>query len=353
MIEANKTSLRESRPQGLTFTQMGQDIKKHRLTMYKVLAVTFVLSAIYALSLPNYYTCKVMLAPEITNTKGSGSLAGLASSFGINLSSGTTGGDALTPTLYPELMNSVSFRSSLFPVTIPYDGNKITYFDYLKNHQKSPWWSAAMKAVFSLFSSSSEPVDEKINPFQLTEDQSAVAEQMTEKVVCDVDAVTMAITINVTDQDPLVAATMADSVKTRLQNFITHYRTQKARVDLAYNQKLYKETKTRYEKARQLYAEYSDANQDIILQTVRQRQTDLENEMQLQYNAYTQVAAQLLAAEAKVQQETPAFTTLQPASVPLKKKGPHRSRICLIALFIAFLGSSIYAINKEGHLSSL
>ena len=119
MIEANKTSLRESRPQGLTFTQMGQDIKKHRLTMYKVLAVTFILSAIYALSLPNYYTCKVMLAPEITNTKGSGSLAGLASSFGINLNNGTSGGDALTPTLYPELMNSVSFRTSLFPVTIP------------------------------------------------------------------------------------------------------------------------------------------------------------------------------------------------------------------------------------------
>ena len=332
---------------------MGQDIKKHRFTMYKALAVAFILSVIYSLSIPNYYTCKVMLAPEITNTKGSGSLAGIASSFGINLSSGSTGGDALTPTLYPELMNSVSFRASLFPVTIPYDGDKITYFDYLKNHQQSPWWSAAMKAVISLFSSSSESVNDSINPFQLTEGQSVVVEQMVEKVVCDVDAVTMAITINVTDQDPLVAATMADSVKTRLQNFITHYRTQKARVDLAYNQKLYKETKARYEKARQLYAEYSDANQDVILQTVRQRQTDLENDMQLQYNAYTQVAAQLLAAEAKVQQETPAFTTLQPASVPIKKKGPHRSRICLMALFVAFIGTSIYAFHKEGHLSSL
>lgn len=342
-----------SRPQLITFSQMWQDIKIHRLIIYKVLAAAFMLSVAYSLSIPNYYVCKVMLAPEITNSKGAGSLAGIASSFGINLNNGTSGGDALTPMLYPELMNSVSFRTSLFPVTIPYEGNIITYFEYLKNYQKRPWWSSAVKSLVSLFNNQSSMLTDSINPFQLTEDQSAVAEKMAEKVVCDVDAVTMAITINVTDQDPLVAATMADSVKTRLQSFITHYRTQKARVDLAYNQKLYKETKARYEKARQLYAEFMDANQDVILQTVRQKQTDLENEMQLQYNAYTQVAAQLLAAEAKVQQETPAFTTLQPASVPLKKKGPKRARICLVTLFIAFICTSIYAIHKEGHLSSI
>ena len=48
---------------------------------------------------------------------------------------------------------------------------------------------------------------------------------------------------------------------------------------------------------------------------------DLENEMQLQYKAYNTASAQLLAAEAKVQQETPAFTTLQSATVPVKKAG--------------------------------
>lgn len=350
---AIQTQNTEPRPQGLTFTQMWQDIKKHRLTMYKVLAAACVLSVIYALSLPNYYTCKVMLAPEISGSKGSSSLAGLASTFGISLGGATNGADALTPTLYPELMNSVAFRASLFPVTISYEGEKMTYFDYLKNNQKAPWWSMAISGIKSMFNGQSSMVNEKINPFQLTEDQSAVDEQMAEKVVCDVDPMTMAITINVTDQDPVVAATMADSVQRRLQNFITHYRTQKARVDLVHTRKLYNETKAKYEAARKRYASFTDANQKVFLERVRSQQADLENELQIQTRAYSNVAAQLQLAEAKIQEETPAFTTLQPASVPLKKKGPKRSRICLIALFIAFLGSSIYAINKEGHLSSL
>lgn len=350
---AIQTQNTEPRPQGLTFTQMWQDIKKHRLTMYKVLAAACVLSVIYALSLPNYYTCKVMLAPEISSSKGSSSLAGLASTFGISLGSGGNGADALTPTLYPDLMNSVAFRASLFPVTISYKGEKLTYFDYLSHHQKSPWWSMAISGIKSIFAAP-EPVEgQRINPFQLTDDQSAVAELMAEKVVCDVDPMTMAITINVTDQDPVVAATMADSVQRRLQNFITHYRTQKARVDLGHTRKLYKETKAKYDSARQRYASFADANQHVFLERVRSQQANLENELQIQTRAYSNVAAQLQLAEAKVQEETPAFTTLQPASVPLKKKGPKRSRICLIALFIAFLGTSIYAIKKEGHLSSL
>ena len=146
---------------------------------------------------------------------------------------------------------------------------------------------------------------------------------------------------------------MADSVKNRLQNFITDYRTSKVRVDLKYYQKLVVETKARYERARRLYADFADSNQDVILETVRQRQTDLENEMQLQFNAYQQVAAQLLAAEAKVQQETPAFTTLQSATVPVLKAGPRRALICLIFLFLAFLGTTAWILYKEDDLKPL
>jgi capsule polysaccharide export protein KpsE/RkpR len=163
----------------------------------------------------------------------------------------------------------------------------------------------------------------------------------------------MVISINVVDQNPLIAAQMADSVKERLQKFIIDYRTSKVRVDLEYNKKLYAETKARYDKARRRYAEFADANQDVILESVRQRQTELENEMQLQYNAYTQVAAQLLAAEANVQQETPAFTTLQSATVPVLKAGPKRAQMCLIFLLLAFLGTTAWILYKEDDLKSL
>jgi hypothetical protein len=122
---------------------------------------------------------------------------------------------------------------------------------------------------------------------------------------------------------------------------------------LDYNKKLYKEAKARYEKARRLYSEYADANQDIILQSARSRLIDLENEMQLQFNAYNTIANNLTAAEAKVQQETPAFTTLQSATVPVKKAGPARTKTCLVLLFLAFLCTSVWILHKEDDLKPL
>jgi hypothetical protein len=365
MNEENKYI--EQEESSIDFGKIFKDLLKHKGLYFKVLPVAFVLAAIYALSLPNYYNCQVKLSPEMSGSKSTSGLASLASSFGVNLGSAMGNGtEALFPTLYPDLMNSVDFKTSLFPVPVTIEGNKdkgeqdrtMSYYDYMENEQKAPWWSVVSPGkvigwVISLFKEDKEEESSKVDPFRLTKEQTEIVQAIDKNIVCDVDKKTMVITINVTDQDPVICATMADTVKNRLQNFITDYRTSKARVDLEYNKKLYAETKARYDKARRLYAEFVDANQDIILQTVRQRQVELENDMQLQYNAFTQVAAQLMAAEAKVQEDTPAFTTLQSATVPVKKAGPGRAKIYLVFLFLAFLGVTAWILHKEDDLKSL
>lgn len=350
-----KTRNKTKRP---TIAQLWQDVLKHKKLYAVVLAATFLIVALFTLGVPNYYRCEVKLAPELSGSNRSRSgLASLASNFGINLGSNNNGVDAIFPTLYPDLMNSVAFKASLFPVKVQRkdDDTPMTYYDYLKHHQRSPWWSSAIKAVFSIFSKEESKGESEVDvdPFRLTKEQSGVIGLMKSKVVCDVDKNTMVITINVTDQDPLIAATMADSVQERLQDFITDYRTRKARVDLAYSQKLYKEAEERYEKARRSSAASNDANRRVFLDRVRSEQVKLNNEMNLKYQAYSLVAEQLRLAEAKVQEETPAFTLLQPATVPVRKAGPARARTCLIFLFLAFLATTAWVFHKEHHLIPL
>ena len=350
---SENTDKKQTQKGGLSidFGKILRDIKKYKWYYFKFLPLAFILAAIYTLALPNYYSCTVNLVPEAgSGAKSGGGLAGIASSFGINLGSAQSGSDAIIPTLYPDMMNSVDFKTSLFPikVTRKEDGKSFTYYEYLLNEQKKPWWSSLLSGK-----SEKEKTKDSINPFELTEEQTAIVKAIDNKVSCSVDKKTMVITILVKDQDPLICATLADSVKTRLQNFITDYRTSKARVDLEYYKKMYVEAKVKYEKAREKYASFSDSHRDVTSQYGRTKESYLLNEMQLQQTVYQQVVGQLQQAEMKVQQETPAFTTLQPASVPLKKKGPKRARICLMALFVAFIGTSIYAIHKEGHLSSL
>ena len=347
---------------GVDLMHLADVLWKNRKLFYIVLPVAFVLACIYAFSVPNTYKCEVMLAPELSTSRSSNTLSSLARSFGMKLGSTSMGGasEALLPTLYPDLMNSVDFKTSLFNIQVCAEDSVTpkSYYDYLLNDQKRPWWSAAVGgtigAVRSLFAKEDTTDYTKVvNPFKLTKQQSRIAKVIANKVVCDVDQKTLVITIDVKDQDALVCATVADSVKARLQDFITQYRTNKARVDLEYNKKLCAESKVRYEKARQRYVEFADANHDIVLQSVRTKLTDLENEMQLQFNAYQTYATQVQNSEAQVQQETPAFMTLQSATVPLIADSPVKKKIVLVFLFLAFVGTSIYILHKENELKPL
>ena len=347
-INENVNQLRKEEESIIDLKAIFVALWKHKLLYIIVLSLSLILGAIYAKSLPKYYTCQVALAPELGGGTSTGSLGSLASSLGYRVGANKGDADAITPTLYPDLMNSVDFKTSLFNVKVHRkDSSKVmSYYDYLLYYQKSPWWS-------HLFSKKDSIFHEKINPFMLTPRQTAIAAVINNNVVCDVDDKTGVITINVTDQDPLIAATMADSVQARLQAFITKYRTSKARNDLENTKKLCMEAKRRYEKVRQLYGAFSDANQDLILESVRSKQEDLENDMQLQFNNYNVLVTSLQTAYAKVQAVTPAFTTLKSATVPIKKTGPKGNQIVLIFIFVGFLIPTIYALAKEGELKKL
>lgn len=339
----------EEEESSIDFKAIFAALCKHKLLYVIIVPLSLIIGIIYAQSLPKYYQCQVTLAPELGGGSSSlGSLSSLASSMGYKVGGSKADADAITPTLYPDLMNSVDFKTSLFDVKVHrMDSSKVmTYYDYLLYYQKTPWWS-------KLFNSKDTIRNEKVNPFMLTKKQTAIASVINTNIICDVDPKTGVITIDVTDQDPLIAATMADSVKTRLQTFITNYRTSKARNDLENTKKLCIEAKRRYERVRQQYGAFSDANQEVILESVRSKQEDLENDMQLQFNNYNALAASLQAAYAKVQAVTPVFTTLQSATVPIRKAGPHGTRIVLVFLVLGFLATTLYALYKEGELKKL
>lgn len=344
---------------GVDYMKIVALLWEHKKDYYKIVGAAFVLACIVAFSLPKTYTCQVMLAPELSTTRSSGSLAALAASFGMKMGSGALGNEALFPTLYPDLMNSVDFKTSLFPVKVHKEDSTrwMTYYDYMLNEQKSPWWSeaisGAIKGLISLLPIEEVETKDTVDPFRLTKEQARLIRQIDRNIICDVDQRTMVITIQVTDQDPWIAATMADSVKARLQDFITNYRTNKARIDLEQIRDQCQKAKDEYDYARKEYAVFVDANQDIFLQTIRSRQTELENEMQLKYNAYSTLSLQLQGAEAKVLEETPAFTTLQRATVPVQKSGPPRKKIAMVFLFLAFVYQSIMILKKENQLLPL
>ncbi len=330
------------------------DIAKIVKEMYKckklylyILPITFILSCTLILCVPRYYTTTVKLAPELSSYN-SNSLNEIASSFGFDLGGSMNTGDAIFPELYPDLISSNDFLTSLFdvPVTTKDGSISTTYYNYMSTKQKTAWWNKARSWIQQLFKKE-EPMSasKNVNPFMLTKRQFDIAKGIASKIECTVDKKNYVISITVEDQDALICATMADTITARLQDFITTYRTSKARNDLNYFTKLCNEAKMKYEKTRRTYGAYADANQDVTLESYRLKQNDLENEMQLQYNNYNALATQVQQARAKVQERTPAFTTLQSASVPIKPAGPKRMFFVLGMTFLAFLLTTAYALR--------
>ena len=327
--------------------------KKHMLIWSGIAAV---FGVIVAFTTPKEYESTVMLAPEESGAGFSGSISSIAAMVGMNMKIGQTG-DALYPEIYPDLVSSTDFTVDLFPVQVKTKNGEVKcdYYTYLTKHNKLAlldYPSAILAKLLKKFKAKeivpNNNVDnKKKTPLWLTRDQNGIVKLITKKISCAVDKKTDVITIKVNDQDPLVAALLADSVKSHLQVAITEYRTKKARVDLDYMEKLYDEARQQYDKARQTYAAYADANQEVLLQTYKMKADDLENDMQLKYNIYTQVVEQLQLAKAKVQERTPAFTVVQSANVPTVPCSKSRAMIALTWIVIAVILRCVVLLWKN------
>lgn len=330
--------------------KIAKTLLENRRIFYKTLPVVFIVSCLLIISVPRYYISEVKLAPEMELSAGGGTIGTIASSFGFNLSDMQTM-DAISPLLYPDLMEDNSFVTDLFSIKVRTEDGTIEtdYYTYLKKYQSTAWWNYPLRWVKRLFKEKSKKGngDGTFDPYNIGKDVNDVAEAIRGNVLLNVDKKTTVLTISVTAQDPMVCKIMADSLRVKLQDFITAYRTNKACVDVTYYEGLVADAKKEYEDIRASYIQFTDANQDVLLESVRAKQEDLENEMQLKYNTYSTLCTQLQAAKAKVQERTPVFTVIKGAAVPVKPAGPKRMIFVLGMMFLSCIGISLWLCRGQ------
>lgn len=334
--------------QEIDLIELAQKVWAERKLVFKACGIAVLVALVVAFSIPKEFSTSVTLAPESGGRSVGGTMGALAAMAGVNLGS-SSGEDALSPELYPDIVASTPFLIDLFNIRVNNQEGKIdtTLYAYLKDEQRSAWWSVILSAPFkalgwtiSLFKEKTEEEGVSVlDPFHLTDEESMVAQALSSRISVAVDKKTGVTTLSVTMQDPLISAALTDTVMHCLQNYITDYRTNKARHDLAFTEKLYKEAKSSYEVAQQKYASFADSNQNIILLSYRAEQERLQNEMNLAYQVYTQMSQQLQMAKAKVQEITPVYTVVQPATVPLRASKPNKLMILVGFVFLAGVGS--------------
>lgn len=295
--------------------------------LLKFTAVSAVIGIIIALNTPKSYTTDVILAPEVSGAGGMlDNLSDLASMVGVNIGANSSSIDAIYPEIYPDVITSTGFIIKLFDVKVRLkDKTEKTFYNHLTKDIKVPFWSWPVIWISNLFEDKTKSNSKDVDPFCLTKEQSSVCDLYRSRVSCIVDKKTSVVSISFEDNDPVTSAIMADTILSRLQQYITNYRTKKSRIDVYYYEKLYNEAKKDYEVARHKYAKTADARTNVVMVSYQSELEDLENDMQLKYNVFQHMTQQLNVARAKLQERTPAFTVIQEASIPIKASSFPRS----------------------------
>ncbi len=305
-----------------------------------------------AFTTPKAYTSSAVLAPEISGSSGmSGSLSDIASNFGIDLGGSKGGMDAIYPEIYPDVLSSKNFLLNLLDVPVRLKNND-TIRTYLAHIQKDTKMSVTDKAkewLLKKLNTEEQTIRRRKGAngeednFIIPKFQSEICDALAKNITCNVDKKTSVISISMSDQDPLVAAIMVDTIQNRLKNYIIDYRTRKSKRDFEYYMTLYLEAKDKYEESRKEYEEFSDANQDLELPSLITKRDALEDKMQNTYNVMHQLQIQTQSAEAKIREVTPAFTIVESPRMAYKASSTPRSLIALGYLFFGFFINVIWA----------
>ena len=334
---------------------------KKRMMIIKWCVVGAVIGLVAGFSIPKTYKAGATLAPETEQRMGSG-VSSIASMMGVSLDNSV---DAISVEMFPDVVASTPFIYGLFdlPVTFERKDSVITtdLLDYMLEYQKSPWWSYVVQAPFKALGwvmsigkeKESDELPAELNPQNLPKKVRGVVKYFAENIMVTVDKKTGKTQISLEMQDPLVVATVVEAVMENLKAYMSDYRTSKTRQDVENLSVIFEQRKQDYYAAQQAYAQYVDGNRSVALRSAQAESERLQQEMNLAYQVYSQIATQLEAARIKEQEAKPVFAVLEPVCIPNKKAAPSKAKLLVIFTFLAGCCSAAWVLFGEDYWKKL
>ena len=327
---------------------------KNRKKIIKWCAVGAFIGLIAGFSIPKTYRASAVLAPEAQQRVGSG-VSSIASMMGVSLDNST---DAIDYEMYPDVVASTPFLFNLLDLQVKTADGQIdtTLQGYILNHQNSPWWSHVIGAPFKALGwavslvkpeEESESGDAELDIFNLPKEERTAIKYLSEKIIVTVDKKTGKTQMSLEMQDPLVVATVLNAALENLKDYMSDYRTSKSRQDVENLSLICEQRKQDYYTAQKAYAQYTDSNKNIVLNSSKAEGQRLQQEMNLAYQVYSQVATQLEGARIKAQQDKPVFAVLKPVSVPHRKSAPSKPKLLVVFTFLAGCCAAAWVLFGE------
>ena len=301
----------------------GRECRRHWRTYLLTCCVAMALAVVAVMSIPKEYASRLTIADE---SKETDLLLGLSHMRAwmkgtLKLNTGYKNIE-----VYGRHIASRAFAEEMGGVQI--EGYGTDYAHYLREHHRRPWWEHLLT-----------PDDEV--------DFTGIIE---EAIKMEVSGKYSTIRIQTTDQDPVVAAQLCDSVRVLLEHFVRGEQ-QKIAMHLRDNYAiLRRDAEQRYRDAQQRYTTYMDSHNESRLASETNEEKALQKEYDKAYEQYNEASLQYLRAEALVNKPTQPFAIVKNATVINKVHSPRAMGYLLAFLSIALITTTWVVLLRKKYL---
>ena len=346
----NNTTATAEEEGGIDIMALLRGLWDGRKTIFICLGIFIVLGLVAALSMKRTYSVTTVMVPQMGDAKSG--LGGLAALAGFDMGAASNNGE-LSPLIYPQIVSSVPFRLEMMHTPLHYQkcDTLISMFDYAKaKYDKPSVFSYVMKYTIGLpgvilGSLSSKPKEVTLpggngtddgtpKPVVVSMDEYKMLQGMGQVISLDVDKKEGYITMHVNGSEPIQTAELALKAQQLLQDEVTRFRTEKSQSELEYIQARYDEAKAEAERYQMALAGSRDRMQNVVTTSSTVGKERLQSKFNVANTVYLEMAKQLEQAKMKVKKDTPAFSIIEPVTLPMK---PSNSRAKTLIIWV-FLG---------------
>ena len=305
-------------------------LKKLYKSRKLILYITIIFSSIgivFGFLLPVKYSSTTIFITQNQET-GSSSLVGVASLVGINLGNSSYGNE-ISPIMYPKIIESVKFKRLLLNKVIE-DKNNLTLKDYISEYY-----------------SIEENEDQNISDLGMTLSEEEYFKILDDIIKISVNQKDLFTSITCEMPNAEYSAKITKFSREILQNIIIENKIESARQNLIFSESQLIEKKQEFDEIYSKLALFSDSNLNSVNSFILNEKNKLESEFQIISAVVEEISKQVEQAKLQLKKDTPVFSTIKEAIIPIKKSSPKRIQILFVLGFLGFAFSCIFVLIND------
>ena len=312
----------------INLIELAKTIWNGKKLIFIISSFFVLIGVISALVSPILYSSSTTFIPSSQEGSSGSSLSGVASLVGINLGAMSSGNE-IPASMYPQISNSVEFKRLLLEEFID-EKKEIKMKSYLVDYYK-----------IDSDSKSNNPNKSFVS--ELENDLFKIINNILNISVNQKDGF---VTISANMPESEYAAYSAINARNILQKIIITNKIKSAKQNLKFSEKQLKSKRIEFNEIQNKLGYFNDSNLNIITSSIINERKRLEAEFQIINAVMVELSKQVEQNKLQVSKDTPVFSIIKEATMPVKRSSPKRGQMILIFGFIGLILSVFYTVLK-------